>query len=79
MSVGTLSSWLLTGDIAQAGQSIFTLTNDRHLWVTVYLEETNLAETKIGQQAMFSIDAFPGFKFHGQVFISGPIQRHNSR
>ncbi|MDP4209717.1 MAG: HlyD family secretion protein [Bacteroidota bacterium] len=63
--------WLLAGDIAQAGQSIFTVTNDRHLWVTVYLEETNLAETKIGQQAHFTVDAFPGVKFYGKVFYIG--------
>jgi membrane fusion protein (multidrug efflux system) len=63
--------WLLVGDIAQPGQSIFTVTNDRHLWVTIFIEETNLYEMGIGQKAIFTVDAFPGVKFSGSVFYIG--------
>ena len=49
--------WLLAGDIAQPGQSIFTVTNDKQLWVIIYIEETNLQDIRIGQKAFFTVDA----------------------
>jgi membrane fusion protein, multidrug efflux system len=63
--------WLLPGDIVQPGQSIFTLTNDRKLWVVAYLEETKISEIRPGQEVKFTIDAFPRIKFNGKVFLIG--------
>jgi len=63
--------WLLTGDIAQPGQSIYTVTNDKQLWVIIYIEETNLQNIKIGQKAIFTVDAFSDVKFSGSVFYIG--------
>jgi len=63
--------WLLPGDIATSGQSIFTITNNEKYWVTVYLEETKISKTYIGQVAFFKIDAFPGVKFKGKIFNIG--------
>jgi membrane fusion protein (multidrug efflux system) len=63
--------WLLAGDIAQPGQSIFTITNNKQLWVIIYIEETNLQDIRIGQKAIFTVDAFPGVKFGGSVFYIG--------
>jgi membrane fusion protein, multidrug efflux system len=63
--------WLLAGDIVQPGQSVYTITNDRTHWVIIYIEETNLNDIFIGQDAVFSIDAFPGMKFSGKVFYIG--------
>lgn len=63
--------WLLGGDIAQPGQSIFTITNDKQLWVIIFIEETNLQDIKIGQDAIFTVDAFSGVKFSGKVFYIG--------
>lgn len=63
--------WLLTGDVAQASQSIFTITNTRKLWVTLYIEETKLSDVYLGQPAIFSIDAFGGVKFKGKVYAIG--------
>ena len=63
--------YLLAGDIAQPGQSIFTVANDKQLWVIIYIEETNLQEIKIGQKAIFTVDAFSGVKFSGSVFYIG--------
>jgi Multidrug resistance efflux pump len=63
--------WLLAGDIAQPGQSIYTVTNDKKLWVIIYIEETNLEDIKIGQKAIFTVDAFPEVKFSGAVFYIG--------
>jgi membrane fusion protein, multidrug efflux system len=63
--------WLLPGDVVQPSQSVFTLTMSNNLWVVSYLEETNIAEVKPGQDVRFSIDAFPKIKFRGKVFLIG--------
>jgi membrane fusion protein (multidrug efflux system) len=63
--------WLMPGDIIQPGQSAFTLTDDSGKWVISYLEETKISEIKNGQDVKFTIDAFPGVKFFGKVFLTG--------
>ncbi len=63
--------WLLPGDIVQPGQSVFTVTNNDKLWIAVYLEETKIAGVHVGQKANFTIDAFPGVDFTGEVYSIG--------
>jgi len=63
--------WLLPGDVVQPGQSIFTVTNDNKLWVVAFLEETHISKIHTGQDVVFSLDAFPGIKFDGKVFLTG--------
>jgi membrane fusion protein, multidrug efflux system len=63
--------WLIPGDVTQMGQSVFTLTNNRKLWVVVFLEETEISHIQTGQKVNFTIDAFPKEKFHGQIYLIG--------
>lgn len=63
--------WQMTGEVAQQGAPIFTVTNDKKLWVSIFIEETNLQDIKIGQKAFFTVDAFSGIKFTGSVFYIG--------
>lgn len=63
--------WLLPGDIVQPGQSVFTLTISKNLWIVAFLEETKIANIRDGQMVRFSIDAFRGVKFSGKVFQIG--------
>jgi membrane fusion protein, multidrug efflux system len=63
--------WLLIGDVTQAGQSILSLSLDNQCWVAVYIEETNLAYLYIGQQARFTVDAYPGKTFLGHISYIG--------
>lgn len=63
--------WLLAGDIAQPGQSIFTINNNSRFWVVVYLEETKVEKLKIGQKAIFTLDMYPDVVFTGKVFTLG--------
>jgi membrane fusion protein (multidrug efflux system) len=63
--------WLLPGDVVQPSQSVFTLTMSKNLWVIAFLEETNIAAIKTGQNVKFTIDAFQGVKFSGKVFLIG--------
>jgi membrane fusion protein, multidrug efflux system len=63
--------WLLPGDVVQPSQSVFTMTISKNLWVVAFLEETNISEIRNGQNVIFTIDAFPGSKFKGKVFLVG--------
>ena len=69
---GTLAKrWLLQGDVVQPSQSVFTLTLNKNLWVVAFLEETKISEIHAGQSVRFNIDAFPGVRFNGKVFLVG--------
>jgi membrane fusion protein, multidrug efflux system len=63
--------WLLPGDVVQPSQSVFTMTISKNLWVVAFIEETNMSEIHTGQKVSFSIDAFPGVRFYGKVFLVG--------
>lgn len=63
--------WLLAGDIVQPGQSVYTVTDNHNLWVLVNLEETKIANVHLNQKSLFTVDAFPGVVFTGQVFSIG--------
>jgi membrane fusion protein (multidrug efflux system) len=63
--------WLLPGDVVQPSQSVFTLTISKNLWVVAYLEETKIEDVRTGEKVRFTIDAVPGVKFYGKVFLVG--------
>jgi membrane fusion protein (multidrug efflux system) len=63
--------WLLPGDIAQPGQSIFSLSSTTNRWVSIYLEETKIADVFIGQKLKFTVDAFPSVTFLGTISFIG--------
>jgi membrane fusion protein (multidrug efflux system) len=63
--------WLLSGDVVQAGQSVFTITISKNLWIVTYLEETKISEIHPGQSVRFTLDAFSGVKFSGKIFLVG--------
>jgi membrane fusion protein, multidrug efflux system len=63
--------YLMPGEIAQPGQSIVALTNNRNLWVVIYIEETKLSEMHVSQKANFTVDAFPDITFTGKIFLIG--------
>jgi Multidrug resistance efflux pump len=63
--------WLLSGDIANPGQSIYTINNNSRFWLMVYLEETKVGRLHIGQNAKFTIDTYPGITFKGKIYVMG--------
>jgi membrane fusion protein (multidrug efflux system) len=63
--------WLLAGDVAQPGQSIYTVTNNSKYWVSVFIEETKLKGIHDGQKAVYTVDAIPHAKFFGNVYSIG--------
>jgi membrane fusion protein (multidrug efflux system) len=63
--------WLLAGDVVQPGQSVFTITVSKSLWIVAFMEETKISDIHTGQNVKFTIDAFPDVKFTGKIFLVG--------
>jgi membrane fusion protein, multidrug efflux system len=59
--------WLLPGDVTAPGQAIFTVTKIDSVFVTAFFEETKIADVYIGKQLTFTVDAYPGVLFKGEV------------
>ncbi len=60
--------WVLTGDVVQPGQPVFTIYDLKNIWVTANLEETKLSYVHIGDPVDINVDTYPGMKFFGRVF-----------
>lgn len=54
------------GQSVAGGQSIVQLVPEER-WVTANFKETQLANMKVGQPAHFTLDAYPGLTFEGEV------------
>lgn len=54
------------GQSVASGQSIVQLVPEER-WVTANFKETQLATMKVGQPAHFTLDAYPGLTFEGEV------------
>lgn len=63
--------WVLPGDIIQPGQTIFTINQGKDIWVAVYLEETKFQNIRLGQPAIFTLDAYPELTFSGNIYYIG--------
>lgn len=61
-----------TGALVQVGQSLMSIVPDRDVWVTANLKETQLPNVRVGDPAEFTVDAYPGRKFHGRVESLSP-------
>jgi len=55
------------GETGIAGQPIVYVADIGSAFITANVEETELSKVKPGQSVDFTVDAFPGFKFSGQV------------
>jgi membrane fusion protein (multidrug efflux system) len=61
--------WLLPGDVVQPGQSVLTLANNSNFRVVIYIEETKINDIHLNQKAVYTLDAYPGVKFYGKVYL----------
>jgi membrane fusion protein (multidrug efflux system) len=64
-------AWMLSGDMVQPGQTLFTLDDHDKLWLGVYLEETKYGMVSIGQSSKYVLDAYPDLTFWGEVYYIG--------
>jgi membrane fusion protein, multidrug efflux system len=59
--------WVLAQDVVSPGQAIFSVFDNKHVWVTANYEETKLRTIRPGMRVQITIDAFPGAILPGNV------------
>lgn len=62
----------LPGEVVQAGTPVFTAVNLDDLWVTAYINETDLGRVKLNQKAYVETDSFRNKKYDGRISFIAP-------
>jgi HlyD family secretion protein len=63
------------GEVVQIGQTVFTVADLNDIWLTAYVNETDLARVKYNQEAYVMTDTYPGKKYNGRIsFISSEAE-----
>lgn len=57
------------GEVVSPGTPIVTLADLDHIWLRVYLPETDLAKVCWGQAVDIRTDTYPGKMYHGRVSV----------
>lgn len=57
------------GQVVSPGTRLVTILNTNDQWVRVYVPEALLSKVVKGQQALISVDAYPGKKFKGEAAL----------
>lgn len=60
------------GQLINAGQSMFSIVDEKSVWVTANFKETQLEKMKASQKVIVHVDAFPGHKFEARVASFSP-------
>jgi membrane fusion protein YbhG len=55
------------GETASPDVPVLTLADLDNLWVTIYIQETDLGRVRLNQDAEVSVDTFPGRVYRGRV------------
>jgi HlyD family secretion protein len=59
------------GEVVQTGAPVFTAVDLNNVWVTAYINETDVGKVNLNQKATVKIDSFPDKSYKGWVsFIS---------
>ncbi len=61
-----------TGQLVNAGQSLFSIVNEQSIWVTANFKETQLEKMKVGQKVVVHVDAFPSHPFEARITSFSP-------
>jgi len=61
------------GDLVSSGTTVVTLADLSNLQARAIIDETDIGNVQVGQQATITFDAFPGVRFQGQV-LEVPLQ-----
>lgn len=65
----------LQGEVVQEGTPVFTVVDLNDLWVTAYINESDLGRVKLGQEAYITTDSYPGKKYNGYIsFVSSQTE-----
>lgn len=64
------------GDYFNTGETLFKIVDLSVLWLYLNAYESDLTWLRFGQQVAFTVEAFPGETFHGQIaFIDPEVDR----
>ena len=55
------------GEVVQAGSTVFTVADLRDIWLTAYINETDLGRVKLNQEAYVKTDTYPSKKYKGRI------------
>jgi len=55
------------GEVVQAGTTIFTVADLRDIWLTAYINETDLGRVKLNQEAYIKTDTYPNKQYRGRI------------
>jgi len=59
------------GEVVPAGATIFTVVDLKNIWLTAYVNETDLGKVKLNQEVDIKADTYPGKTYKGNIsFIS---------
>ncbi len=59
------------GEVVSPGQTVAMIVDERALYVSANIEETDLEKVKVGQPVDFTIDTYPEYQFTGKVVEIG--------
>jgi multidrug resistance efflux pump len=63
------------GEVVQAGAAVMTLAQLAELTITVYISEDQYGQISLGDEALITVDSFPGKSFRGEVnYIAGKAE-----
>jgi len=57
------------GEVVSAGTPVVTLADLDHIWLRVYLPETDLGKVHWGQEVDVRTDTYPGKIYHGRISV----------
>lgn len=61
--------WVLSGDVMQPGQTMFTMYDLDTIWVVARVNEKKMSKVKVGDRVKIHVDMYPDIEFHGRVFV----------
>lgn len=67
------------GELVDKTKAIYTISDPTQLWVIAEIKERDIAAVKSGQDATFTVLAYPSEKFHGKVVLVGNQVEAGSR
>jgi len=59
------------GEVVAAGQTLFSVVDNKDVWLNARIEETKIGKIRIGQKVDYTIDGYPGHIFRGTVYDVG--------
>lgn len=67
------------GELVGKEKGIFTISDPTDLWVIAEIKERDISAVKVGQDASFTVLAYPGETFHGKVVRIANVVETESR